>query len=336
MSTFSLHGTDKGRIVQMNTPRTAVAVFAAYRVRGTTDSSPRIPILLTYEQFTAFIIDRIQGADRQEIGHTQEPDTGHADSDSVSQASPMSTSHSHLRQRYSFRQSPPPEQPRKGTVVSSATTMILGDLLAVSILVFGIYYPRHHRSDLVVAFLGVNVGVLAVSEVLGSSTVGAGLGLGLFGVLSIIRLRSSEISQREVAYYFAALALGLISGMSPEVTTLNISLMAVLLAVLAVADSRLLSSGVRTMEIRLDVAVGDPEQLPHEINARTGAEVVSATVQQIDFVNDTTLVTATVRTNSRNRLFPSHSALVAPASEMITGTTTVPSTVPSTVRSAQR
>ena len=37
---------------------------------------------------------------------------------------------------------------------------------------------------------------------------GLGLGLGLFGVLSIIRLRSSEPSQEEVAYYFVALAMG--------------------------------------------------------------------------------------------------------------------------------
>ncbi|AWT27211.1 hypothetical protein Csp1_24630 [Corynebacterium provencense] len=221
--------------------------------------------------------------------------------------------------------------------MSSSTIMILIDLLAVAVLVFGIYYPRHHRSDLVVAFLGVNVGVLAVSEVLGSTTVGAGLGLGLFGVLSIIRLRSSEISQREVAYYFAALALGLISGMSSEVTTLNISLMAVLLAVLAVADSRLLSNGVRTMEIRLDAAVSDPARLPREINARTGAEVITATVQSIDFVNDTTLVTATVRANGRNRLRPGRSALEAPAAEMITGTgATTSTTTPTTVWSAQR
>lgn len=210
--------------------------------------------------------------------------------------------------------------------MSTSTVMILIDLLAVSILVFGIYHPRHHRPDLVVAFLGVNVGVLAVSEVLGSSTVGAGLGLGLFGVLSIIRLRSSEISQREVAYYFTALALGLIAGMSTEVTTLNVSLMAVPLAVLAVADSRLLSHGVRTMEIRLDAAVGDPAQIAQEITARTGAGVVSATVQSIDFVNDTTLVTATVRDTGRSRSFPSRCALEAPASEMTTGSTATAST----------
>ena len=90
--------------------------------------------------------------------------------------------------------------------------MIAIDLVAIALLTFAAYFPRHHRRDLVVAFLGVNVGVLAVSMVLGSRAIGvpgrsgfqgdrAGLGLGLFGVLSIIRLRSTEISQPEVAYY---------------------------------------------------------------------------------------------------------------------------------------
>ncbi len=220
--------------------------------------------------------------------------------------------------------------------MSSSTIMILVDLLAVSVLVFGIYHPRHHRSDLVVAFLGVNVGVLAVSQVLGSSSVGAGLGLGLFGVLSIIRLRSSEISQREVAYYFAALALGLISGMSTEVTTLNITLMAALPAVLALADSRLVTNGVSTMEIRLDAAVTDPTRLPQEISTRTGADVVHATVQSIDFVNDTTLATATVRTGGRSRWFHPRSAPTAPSSGMIAGSTTTDAAVPSIVRSVRR
>ena len=90
-------------------------------------------------------------------------------------------------------------------------SLIAIDLIAAAILTFGLYYRRHHRRDLLVAFLGVNVGVLAVTIVLAGSAVGTGLGLGLFGVLSIIRLRSSEIGQREVAYYFSALAIGLVS-----------------------------------------------------------------------------------------------------------------------------
>lgn len=90
------------------------------------------------------------------------------------------------------------------------------DLVAVSILAFGLYLPRHHRRDLVVSYLVVNVGVLAVSTALASSAIAAGLGLGLFGVLSIIRLRSAELAHHEIAYYFAAPALGLLGGVGTE------------------------------------------------------------------------------------------------------------------------
>lgn len=207
--------------------------------------------------------------------------------------------------------------------MSASTAMIVIDLVAILTLVFGIYYPRHHRSDLVVAFLGVNIGVLAVSEVLGSTTVGAGLGLGLFGVLSIIRLRSSEISQREVAYYFAALALGLIGGLATELNALTIGLFIALPAVLALADSRIVAGGVHTMEIQLDVAVSDPADLPAEISARTGTEVVDAVVRRIDFVNDTTTVTASVRrtaSGSRKLPFARTAALDAPQAEMLPAT----------------
>ena len=87
------------------------------------------------------------------------------------------------------------------------------DLVALAILVGALYIPRHGRRDLVAAYIGVNVGVLAVTLLLSTSdNVGAGLGLGLFGVLSIIRLRSTELAQHEVAYFFAALALGLLGG----------------------------------------------------------------------------------------------------------------------------
>ena len=96
----------------------------------------------------------------------------------------------------------------------TALILIAIDLVAMAALVFGLYFPRHRRADLVAAFLGVNVGVLAVTIILANSTVSAGLGLGLFGVLSIIRLRSDQISQTEIAYYFASLALGLLTGMS--------------------------------------------------------------------------------------------------------------------------
>ena len=51
--------------------------------------------------------------------------------------------------------------------------LFLADAVAVGVLVFGLYFPRHRRRDLVAAFVGVNVGVLAVSSILTTSAIGA-------------------------------------------------------------------------------------------------------------------------------------------------------------------
>ena len=175
--------------------------------------------------------------------------------------------------------------------MTTATIAMIGvDLVAAAVLAFALYFRRHRRRDLVVAFLGVNVGVLAVATVLGTAEVALGLGLGLFGVLSIIRLRSSEISQREVAYYFSALAIGLIAGLPHTDLTLPIGLIVLILAVLYIADHPRLLATSASQLVRLDRAVADPTELRAELERRLGVRVTAVSVQELNLVNETTLV----------------------------------------------
>ena len=165
----------------------------------------------------------------------------------------------------------------------------IANIVAICILVFGIYLPRHHRRDLAVAYLSVNIGVMAVSMVLMNTEVAAGLGLGLFGVLSIIRLRSDALAQHEVAYYFIALALGLLGGLSVGGWT-SFALMALLVAVLAVADHPLFRAGMLRQVVLLDRAITDDVALTSALEQRLGGSVLGYTVQRVNFVTDTTLV----------------------------------------------
>ncbi len=174
-------------------------------------------------------------------------------------------------------------------MTTTALLLVATDLVA-AVLLSAIYFQRHRRRDLVVAFLGVNVGVLAVATVLGTAEVALGLGLGLFGVLSIIRLRSSEITQREVAYYFAALAVGLICGLPHTDLATPLLLVALIVAVLAVADHPRVLSRSRHQTVHLDRAIADEGELRAELQRLLGGEVTGLTVQQLDLVDDTTLV----------------------------------------------
>ena len=164
------------------------------------------------------------------------------------------------------------------------------DLVALAILVGALYIPRHGRRDLVAAYIGVNVGVLAVTLLLSTSdNVGAGLGLGLFGVLSIIRLRSSSLAQGEVAYFFAALALGLLGGIKSHLIIVAI-LMALILASLWVGDHPALMRRNRNQVVTLDRAISDENELITELEDLLGAQVRSVDLKSLDLVNDTTIV----------------------------------------------
>lgn len=172
----------------------------------------------------------------------------------------------------------------------SNPAMIAVDVVAVLLLVFVLYFPRHGRRDMVIALLGINVGVLAVATVLSESTVTAGLGLGLFGVLSIIRLRSQELDQEEVVYYFAALALGLLGGITVDPAWVAPTLMAAILVVMFVGDHPRLFARTRSQTVTLDAAYADESELTSRLEELLGADVRRVKVKQLNLVNDTTVV----------------------------------------------
>jgi len=168
--------------------------------------------------------------------------------------------------------------------------LIALDLVAIAILTFGMYFPRHRRRSLVVAFLTVNVAVVAVTVALASTAIDMGIGLGLFGILSIIRLRSSELDQHEVAYYFASLALGLLAGLGAGMGWITPILMAAILATLFVGDNPALLPRYRRRNLMLDTAFTNEQDLIPYLEKLLGAKVHRVRVKKVDFVNDTTSV----------------------------------------------
>ncbi|MFD9794285.1 DUF4956 domain-containing protein [Streptomyces sp. NPDC059070] len=171
--------------------------------------------------------------------------------------------------------------------VRHLTAHLALDLTAICLLTFAIYYPRHRRRDLVPAYLALNVAlftiVAALAEVGGSG--GTALGFGLFGVLSIIRLRSDAVQHEEVAYYFTTLVLGLLCGLPHLGIGVAAALSAVLLLVVYTADHPRLLSGVRRTVITLDAVHTDPAALRADLARRLG-EPLQWTVTEIDFVRD--------------------------------------------------
>lgn len=172
----------------------------------------------------------------------------------------------------------------------NTSTLIVCDAVAILVLAFVVYFPRHRRRDMVVALVGINLGVLGVAVALARSEVTAGLGLGLFGVLSIIRLRSNELDQEEIAYYFVAIALGLMGGLPINPDWASPALMALAVVGVAVADHPRLLRGNDRQTVVVDRAISDHVELRTHVAELLSAEVTELRVRRLDLVQDTTTV----------------------------------------------
>ncbi|GLW12859.1 DUF4956 domain-containing protein [Microtetraspora sp. NBRC 13810] len=164
------------------------------------------------------------------------------------------------------------------------------DLTAITLLAYGLYFRRHHRRDLLFAYVALNVGIFAVVSLLLVQRVDLAVGFGLFGVLSIIRLRSNEITQQEIAYYFVAIALGLVNGIAASFPLTALFLDVVLLVVMYVADHPRLLGRTRQQTVTLDVVYADPGALRADLESRLRGAVLQVNVTHVDYVRDVTVV----------------------------------------------
>ena len=168
------------------------------------------------------------------------------------------------------------------------------DLVAIAVLTYAIYYQRHRRRDLLMACVSFNVALFLVVTVLahGPTEVGLAAGIGLFGAVSLIRLRSEELSYIEVAYFFSALALALINGFGLDNQLTSVALNFILLVTVYAVDRVDPGHNVRRIRLVLDAVYDDEALLRSELERRLNADIVELFVREIDFVRETTQVEA--------------------------------------------
>jgi len=184
------------------------------------------------------------------------------------------------------------------TYIDYATRLAV-DLAAIFLMAYALYFRRHRRADLLLAYVTLNIGIFVAMSLLNMVRVDIALGFGLFAILSIIRLRSSTVTQQEVAYYFVALVMGLVNGMNLSDRWLVAGVNVLLLMTMLVVDSRPLRDRARRMEITLDTVHSDDAALVADLERRLNGRVIHHVVNEIDYVRDTMVVDVRYRAGSR-------------------------------------
>jgi hypothetical protein len=164
------------------------------------------------------------------------------------------------------------------------------DVLAMFLLVGWLYRRRIAAPEMALVFTALNVGLLAAVVTIGSGDFPTGIGFGLFGLLSLVRLRSTAFTLKDVAYTFVALVLALVNGLPERNLTLVVALDIVLLGAVWLIDDSRSSAPTQVMRMVLDRALTQPALVSDEVAARLGSAPVSVAVEDVDFVRDTTRV----------------------------------------------
>lgn len=164
------------------------------------------------------------------------------------------------------------------------------DVVSMLVLVGWLYRRRVAAPEMTLVFTALNIGLFAAVSSIGSGDFPTGIGFGLFGLLSLVRLRSAAFTLKDVAYTFVALVLALVNGLPDRNLLVVVALDVVLIVAMWVTDESRSSAPTRVMRLTLDDAFTDVESATVELRRRLALEPLSVTIDEVDFVRETTRV----------------------------------------------
>lgn len=185
--------------------------------------------------------------------------------------------------------------PVGGPTFTSFFAYFFTDLVAVSLVVFFIYFARHARRDLLMTYAAFNVGLFVVMTVISTVQAGIGVGFGLFAILSIIRLRSEPFSNIELGYFFIVMILAVVNALQvgdahpgPVNILFVLILNAAAVLVVYVLDHPAFQRSVTQRRVTLDTIHEDEAALRADLEGRMDTKVLGYSILHLNYVTEVT------------------------------------------------
>ena len=170
------------------------------------------------------------------------------------------------------------------------------NLIAILIIVRGLYYPKCKRGEFFFTYILIAISTFMLIYVLGDVKLKAGIALGLFAIFSIIRYRTEQVAIREMTYLFIIIALSAINGLTVSELSLGevIIINALFIASIWICESKLLISHYSYKVIKYDnvnlITPDKREELIADLEKRTGLKIEKVEVGAIDFLKDAAII----------------------------------------------
>jgi len=194
---------------------------------------------------------------------------------------------------------------------SLASALTLGDLtaragldvLVLLVLVGWLYRRRRPVPEMPLALTALNLGLFAAMTTISAGKFPAGVGFGLFGILSLVRLRSAAFTVRDVAYAFIALVIALSNGLPQRETWMIAAIDVLLLVAVLLVDDPASHQPTRVTKVTLDRVYRNHADIHADLEARLGSAPLAVEIDEIDYVRETTRVSAEYAAAEDARVF---------------------------------
>lgn len=172
-------------------------------------------------------------------------------------------------------------------------------LLATWIIVDRLYYKKSHRRDFYFTFMLISVAIffivffmIFVLEDLKAKT-SIGIGIGLFGIFSIMRYRTDAMPVREMTYLFVIIALSVVNAIANSVSIVELLLTNfIFIFCIWVCEKHLKQDPCKLVQYdRIDLITPDHRQeLISDLHKRLGLNVTHVVVGSVDMLRDMAIV----------------------------------------------
>ncbi len=171
----------------------------------------------------------------------------------------------------------------------------------VWIIVHFLYYKKSHQRSFYFTFLMLSVAVyflvffmIFVLEDLKGKT-GIGVGIGLFGIFSIMRYRTDAMPVREMTYLFSTICLSVINALGSTIPTVEVLLPNILVLLVIFACEMLLMRNNDASKLvqydRIELIKAERyDELVADLKERTGLDITRVVVGSVDFLRDSAIL----------------------------------------------
>lgn len=168
-------------------------------------------------------------------------------------------------------------------------------ILVTWAIVHKLYYKKSHRRDFYFSFILMSVAIFFLVyfmifelEDLKTKT-SIGIGIGLFGIFSIMRYRTDAMPVREMTYMFIIIALSVINAIANNVSLVELLLTnTFIFSIIWICECRLKQAAFKLVQYdRIDLITPDKHnEMKADLTERLGIDVLHVEVGSVDFIRD--------------------------------------------------